>query len=136
MKGAFSLSELVFVIVVLGILSGIAVSKIFTGRDDAVITKTRAEITAILSGISLKYSENLLSANPTYPQKLDSNELLFSEVLPIGIKDANNKDGWSKNGENYTFKYKENIANFRYDSTNGKFECISGNFCDTLIKIK
>ncbi|CAD7287254.1 type II secretion system protein [Campylobacter suis] len=135
MRRAFSMIELVFVVVVIAILAGIMLPKISVSKDDAIIIKTRSEIAAIQSAISTQYSQTLLSANPNYPQTLQSTQLLFSAVLPIGIVDANGKEGWSKVGEgdeNYVFKYKNSIANFKYDKTNGSFACVSGGLCSML----
>ena len=56
---AFTMIELVFVIVVLGILAGIAVPRLAATRDDATIAKMRGDIAAIRSGLSLVRSENM-----------------------------------------------------------------------------
>ena len=57
---AFTMIELVFVIVVLGILAGIAVPRLAATRDDATIAKMRGDIAAIRSGLSLVRSENMM----------------------------------------------------------------------------
>ena len=59
MKKAFTMIELIFVIVVLGILAGIAVPRLAATRDDATIAKMRGDLAAIRSGISLKRSQNM-----------------------------------------------------------------------------
>ncbi|MBU1990199.1 type II secretion system GspH family protein, partial [bacterium] len=48
-KNAFTMIELVFVIVVLGILAAIAIPKFATTRTDAIIAKGRADISSIRS---------------------------------------------------------------------------------------
>ena len=58
MKRAFTMIELVFVIVVLGILASIAVPRLFATRDDAVIARARADIASIRSAIVNMHNTN------------------------------------------------------------------------------
>ncbi|CZE49309.1 type II secretion system protein [Campylobacter geochelonis] len=93
LKSAFTMIELVFVIVVLGILAGVAIPKLVVTRDDATVSKLRADIAAIRSGIALQRQQNLMSGNPNWPVLTGG----FSEVLQSPIKfkgDARN--GWKK----------------------------------------
>ena len=52
-KNAFTMIELVFVIVILGILAAVAVPRLAASRDDAHIAKGRADVASIRSGILL-----------------------------------------------------------------------------------
>ena len=52
--------ELVFIIVILGILASIAGVKIFATRDDALIARARSDVASIRSGIINKYSPNMM----------------------------------------------------------------------------
>ncbi|MCD8213668.1 MAG: prepilin-type N-terminal cleavage/methylation domain-containing protein [Campylobacter sp.] len=131
----FTMVELVFVIVILGILAGIALPKLFFTRDDASVTNARAQIVAIQSGISLAYNDSLLSGNPTYPSNLeDAGRNLFSNVTTIGIKEvASGRNGWRKTANNnYTLTLGNQSATFRYYENNGTFDCINGNLCSQL----
>ena len=56
MRRGFTMLELVFVIVVIGILAGIAVPRLFVTRDDAVLVKARSDIASIRSGIINKHN--------------------------------------------------------------------------------
>ena len=79
---AFTMIELVFVIVVLGILAGIAVPRLAATRDDATIAKMRGDIAAIRSGLSLVRSENMMRGVTTWPALEGSdNATLFDGVL-------------------------------------------------------
>jgi len=60
MKKAFTMVELVFVIVVIGILSAIAVPKFAATRDDAEISKGRAEVAALRSAIATERQKRIL----------------------------------------------------------------------------
>ena len=63
MKKAFTMIELVFVIVVIGILSAIAVPKFAATRDDALISKGRAEVAAMRSAIATERQKRILRGN-------------------------------------------------------------------------
>lgn len=59
-KKAFTMIELVFVIVVIGILSAIAVPKMAATRDDALITKGLATLSAVRSAITTERQKLIL----------------------------------------------------------------------------
>ena len=63
MKKAFTMVELVFVIVVIGILSAIAVPKFAATRDDAIISKGRAEVAAMRSAVATERQKRILRGN-------------------------------------------------------------------------
>jgi len=145
--------ELVFVIVVLGILAAVAIPKLAATRGDAQMTKGRSDIAAIRSGISLQRSKNMLESNPTangfFPSNLDnidanygqSNQRLFnfadgntSNILEYPIFSVNRDGGWLKTGVNaYSFTVNGVVTAFTYTNTNGIFNCTAGNAnCDVL----
>lgn len=140
MKKAFTMIELIFVIVVIGILAGVALPRLAANRDDAEITKAKAQVASIRAGIQTKRSANLLSSNDMknsgYPDSLDSGSDLFGNVLTSGIK-----GNWSGGSPNYTLSIIGKTATFTYhkensaDGTNkaGSFVC-SGNedLCNLL----
>lgn len=122
MRRAFTMLELVFVIVILGILAGIAAPKLFATRDDAVIAKARADLASIRSGIANAYNANMLTGNFTYPVLSGSSGLLFDNVLGDGIKE-NSEQGWSGSGNTYSFNFKGVSTTFTYNRANGSFSC-------------
>ena len=113
---AFTMIELVFVIVVLGILAGIAVPRLAATRDDATIAKMRGDIAAIRSGLSLVRSENMMRGVTTWPALEGSdNATLFDGVLqqPIYPMRDGGRNGWAlkKDGsDNATSEYIANVA--------------------------
>ena len=113
---AFTMIELVFVIVVLGILAGIAIPKLAATRDDATIAKMRGDIAAIRSGLSLVRSENMMRGVSTWPALEGSDEAtLFDGVLqqPIYPMKTGGKNGWTlvaKGSNNATSTYTANVA--------------------------
>ncbi len=109
MQKAFTMIELIFVIVILGILTTIAIPKFAGVREDAIISKGKAEVASIRGGIALLRSQKLLEGNTTRPQKLDDTinstheTPLFNggtqgNILssPIYAMKANGSDGWYK----------------------------------------
>jgi len=59
-KKAFTMIELVFVIVVIGILSAIAIPKLAATRDDAVITKAISTLSAVRSSLATERQKRIL----------------------------------------------------------------------------
>lgn len=136
--------ELVFVIVVLGILAAVAIPRLAATRGDAQITKGRSDVAAIRSGISLQRSKNMLESNPQavgfFPDNLDNigvagygqdNQRLFnfadgntSNILEYPIFSANRDGGWLKTGDNvYSFTVGGVATSFTYTNANGLFNC-------------
>ena len=72
MKKAFTIIELIFVIVALGILAMVALPRLASSKEDAEITRAKAEIAAIRSAIQTYRGANLLSQKPGsgYPEDL------------------------------------------------------------------
>ncbi len=55
MQKAFTMIELIFVIVLLGILSSIAIPRLSTTRDDAEVVKAAEEIRTLINDLSIFY---------------------------------------------------------------------------------
>ena len=62
-QNAFTMLELVFVIVVIGILSAVAIPKFATNKDDAVISKAKTTISAVRSALSTERQKRILQGN-------------------------------------------------------------------------
>lgn len=138
-KGAFTLLELVFVIVVIGILATVAVPRLWVSRDDAIITKGRSDVATIRSAISTYKQKQLLEGNATlYPASLDEaaanteDEELFKEILDYPVYSGEGEGEWMKTGSStgtdsntytYTYKIQNDTVTFTYDSATGKFDC-------------
>ncbi|MFW5619271.1 MAG: type II secretion system protein, partial [Campylobacter hyointestinalis] len=67
MKKAFTLIELVFVIVILGVLASLAVPKLVGNSDDAEIVKAKTQVATIRTKIQLYVNEKKLSGSQEYP---------------------------------------------------------------------
>ena len=121
MKNGFTMIELIFVIVILGILAGIGLPRLLVSRDDATLTRIRADIASIRGGISNAYNGNLMLGNPSYPSTLDSGGKLFGAILSTGV--TSGREGWSGGNPSYILKAIGKQTTFTYDSGNGTFTC-------------
>ena len=59
-RKAFTMLELTFVIVIIGILSAIAVPKFAVTRNDALISKARSEVSAMRLAVSIERQKRIL----------------------------------------------------------------------------
>ncbi len=58
MRSAFTMIELIFVIVLIGILSSVAIPRLTTTRDDAEAAKASEEVRTLISDIAVFYTAN------------------------------------------------------------------------------
>ena len=127
--------ELVFVIVVLGILAAVAIPKFTATRTDAQISKARADISSIRSAIVTERQARLIKGDSAYidGDALDDASGLFSGILMYPITAGSGAGHWSVSGvaDVNTSKYNFNVANvnvlFTYTKSDGRFVCDTTN---------
>lgn len=137
-RTAFTMIELVFVIVVLGILAAIAIPKFAATRDDAQVAKGRSDVAAIRSAIVSERQTRLLQGSSTYINKLHSSTTsLFdgngsSTLLQYGIAVGSSNGHWntpttSGTSPTATATYTYTVAGknvlFNYTQSSGTFDC-------------
>ncbi len=142
-KNAFTMIELVFVIVILGILAAVAVPRFAATRTDAQISKARADIASIRSAIVTERQSRLIKGDPKFINKLhNNNTLLFdgngtSKLLMYGIKTENTDGHWqatpvqtdaTADKEVWEYKFKILGADNKiiYKQEDGTFKCTQG----------
>ena len=142
---AFTMIELVFVIIILGILAAIAVPRFAATRTDADITKGRADIASIRSSIvSERQTQLIRGVNTWIPKLSEDTTTLFTgdgsrTLLMYGIASGTGSGHWQGNadGLNYTFAVQDISVAFVYTPADGIFTCesddaVSGQMCKNL----
>lgn len=144
-KSAFTMVELIFVIIILGILATVAIPK-FTGmQNTAQLSNARSDVAAIRSAIMTERQRSLVKGDSTYISSLTplaTSAILFSgngtrKLLSYGIQAGTGAGGWSINdfvAHTYDFNSGSKTTTFTYVPTTGIFNCIpaSSNDCDAL----
>jgi len=128
MKKSFTMLELIFVIVIIGILSGIAIPRLWVTRDDAVNAKVKTEVSTVRSAISSKYTKLVLAGNSSCPdlEKSTSDDTLFENILTYPISKQEGSLEWDGNGTDYNVTYDNRTIHFNYidnPDEGCKFEC-------------
>ena len=94
MKKAFTMIELILIIVVIGVLAAVAIPRISTTRDDAVLVKTMAEIRTAIEEINAYYiSQGKLALDTT------NNKVKFKEMTNAGVLDSSGDLGFFAKNE-------------------------------------
>ena len=147
MKKGFSIIELVFVIVIIGILSAIALPKFTQTINDTDIQKVKQELQKVRIGIQNKISNNLISGNYKCPELESSlkDKVVFDKVLvnPIPVNDNGILWDDETNTTDYTkYKITINTKSFEmdYNKTDFKkgcpFVCVDNKnkLCNQILK--
>ena len=151
-KKAFTMVELVFVIVVIGILSAIAIPKFAATRDDAEITKAIATIGSVRSALATERQKRILRGDFSVINSLNSTgtNVAFStfsadnngneaNVLEYPVSDCTglgkSKGCWSVNNGIYTYNM-PNTGAVDFNITGSRFECtdLSDTNCQLLTR--
>ncbi|MDY0124006.1 prepilin-type N-terminal cleavage/methylation domain-containing protein [Sulfurimonas sp.] len=140
---AFTVIELIFVIVVLGILATVALPKFGATREVADIAKGRGDVATIRTAIANERQTQVIKGNTSYINKLSSSSTtLFTgdtsvtpnrTLLTYGIKAGAGSGDWTKNSDTeYVFTVGSSVNTFTYTPSDGKFLCTSGTECSAL----
>lgn len=150
-SNAFTLIELIFVIIVLGILSAVALPKFGAAGTQARIAAGKADVMAIRSAILSERQKRIIKGDATFITRLDAGvgtgegvKLFDSNVtlsatsprlLTTAIISRNSDGHWMKTGNNtYAYKIEGNNITFTYyptDTTTGGVFYPAGSFdCD------
>ena len=116
--------ELIFVIVILGVLASVAIPKLAATRDDAHIAAGRADILTIRSGIINERQGRMFKGDSTYTASLGGADPLFGTVSQSSIRASSGSGGWTKTNDTlYHFHLSSVELDFTYNQTTGTFEC-------------
>lgn len=145
-KNAFTIIELIFVVVILGILSTVAIPKFAKTVLEAEISKGRAEISSIRSAIITERQTRLITGDNKFIEAGDgagklhtSSTQFFGGVLTYPIKPKTASGHWhtlaTVDSNSSTVKYRVGTDDmlFTYTRNDGVFTCTSGTYCSELI---
>jgi general secretion pathway protein G len=129
-RTAFTLIELIFVIVVLGILASIALPKLGSTVEQALIAEAQGDVSSIRAAIASERQKELVKGNNAYPNSLGgtsgNGKALFGNVLTYPIY-SKGQGGWTQSSgdaNKYTFTVETgNSVDFDYNNTTGIFNC-------------
>ena len=101
MKKAFTMIELIFVIVVIGVLAAIAIPRISATRDDAALAKSMTDIAVAIQDINAYYvSQGKLALDTA------NNKVKFKEMTNAGVVDSSGDLGFfAKNEKCISLKF-------------------------------
>ena len=132
-KHAFTMIELIFVIIVIGILAMIAIPKFSGVENQAVISSGRATVMSVRAAISTLRQKGFMLGNSSYITSLDKGAIntpgvkIFDNngtVLTYPIITKNTSGGWMKTAnKKYTYYVGSTPVVFTYNSSNGTFTC-------------
>ena len=125
MKKAFTIIELIFVIVALGILAMVALPRLASSKEDAEIARVKAEIAAIRSAIQTHRGANLLKQNSRgYPNDLTARRI---EEITNGTKLSQKYWSVSEAGNELSVTIGDRTATFTYNNSTGRLTCPNNN---------
>ncbi len=145
-KNGFTMIELIFVVIILGVLAAVAVPKFTNAKTSAELASAKSDIAAIRSAIMTERQSSLVRGIQIYITKLTpttASTMLFTgdggtperRLLNPGIKKGTGAGDWSiVSDTTYTFNSGKDTTTFTYNPADGTFTCVSGvNECNKLV---
>ena len=153
-RKAFTMLELTFVVVIIGILSAIAIPRFAATRDDATITKARTTVSSVRNAVATERQKRILrgdftpitdlaltngAGNPIFDFFDKNNTIPVLEYPLRACSGANSRGCWISNTDNtYTYRMPVSSNNVNFTLQNNRFKCdpadaaTTGTDCRTL----
>ncbi len=134
-KEAFSMIELVFVIVVIGILAGIAIPKFAASRNDAQNVRAKTTVAAVRNAISTERQKRILRGDFTNIESLSKNTNFIFDTFdatdvrvieyPIRGCEGDKRGCWTFASSTYTYRLPGGTTNIDFQLKGNRFVCTS-----------
>ena len=138
--------ELVFVIVVIGILASVAIPKFSATRDDATVTKASTTVASVRSALSQEVQRRQMAGNYNVINNVGGQINQFDKPIfdffdgntngervleyPLhSCKNSSAKSCWMSTGNSkyeYIFSSAVSRNNAVYNVSNNRFDCVGG----------
>ena len=124
LHAAFTMVELIFVIVVLGILAAVALPKLTGSIEDAYISKAQSHVSVIRSGLQNERSKSILKGEGAVYPELHTDPL-FKNVIEGGVEGGTKGGEWEYDDstKEYIFHTGPHRIYFEYNKSVGTFTC-------------
>lgn len=142
-RNAFTMLELTFVIVIIGILSAVAIPRFVATRDDAVISKARTTVAAIRNSISAERQRRILRGDFTAITSLSTangvfdlfsadqqgnNERVLEYPMSNCATQGKTSGCWQLNGTDYRYIFPDattvDFTIFNTGNPTNRFDCV------------
>ena len=142
MKNAFTMIELIFVIIVIGILSVVAVPKLAPLVGNAKDTKAKSTLASVRSAVSTERQKQILQGQFAALAITNDTGRVFSSftgsgdpVLEYDIEDCTHKGCWhyDSNADAYIYYGADKTCTFKLTSSN-RFDDNTTGGCTTLVQ--
>ena len=125
-KQSFSILELIFIVVIVGILATVSIPKLSNTTKTTSLVKLKNELNLINDGIKQYQTKAILQGDDISLDSLDEDDInLFSKVLTNPIISSSDINSWSKisnNSYSYRLNSNDDIV-FVYDKDDLTFSC-------------
>ena len=86
----FTMIELIFVIVIIGILAAVAIPKLAMSRNDAIVTTAKTVVSSIRSALATEKQKRVLSGNFQSVYRLSKDSGYNRDIFNAFDRDTNN----------------------------------------------
>ena len=144
-KSAFTMIELVFVVVIIGILASVAIPRLAATRDDAEITKAKVLVASVRNALAMERQKRILRGDFNPIISVGGTTGVFGNfddnssqpmVLEYAESNSSASGHWSVSGTGvnteYTF-HQNSMVDPIFVVSGGKFVCKAGSDCSALL---